>query len=153
MVGPGEGCRKNSRNQPCTASARSQEAATFSILSHSIFTSAQLDTIIIPILHMRRLRHREVICPRLHGLKPEELGFEPRLQSPLFPNVFPNARAGGLWTSGLGPRFHGDTGFRYSHVADSVCLTGGTVMVSEAQGENSLSSCCVAGGAIYRTLT
>lgn len=70
--------------------------------------------IVIPILHMRRLRHREVICPRLHGLKPEELGFEPRLQSPLFPNVFPNARAGGLWTSGLGTRFHGDTGFRYS---------------------------------------
>lgn len=148
MVGPREGCRKNSRNQQCTASARSQEAATFSILSHSIFTSAQLDTIIIPILHMRRLRHREVICPRLHGLKPEELGFEPRLQSPLFPNVFPNARAGGLWTSGLGTRFHGDTGFRYS-----TCLTGGTMMVSEAQGENSLSSCCVAGGDVYGTLT
>ena len=46
-----------------------------------------LGTIIIPILHMRRLRHREVICPRLHGLKQEELGFEPGLQSPSFPKA------------------------------------------------------------------
>lgn len=61
----------------------------------------QLDAVIIPILHMRTVLALGV-CPRLHGLKPEELGFEPRAQSQIIPNVFLTQEQEGCGPRGWG---------------------------------------------------